>query len=102
LRIPDFPDDTEHSPKIMKTILSLSAPAELETECLVAVVLDRGEKDKTDAFVASADKTVEQSAAEVIASGEVTGKNLETTLLHKPGNLKAKRVLLLGGGKATK
>jgi leucyl aminopeptidase len=102
LRIPDFPDDTEYSPKIMKTILSLSAPAELETECLVAVVLDRGEKDKTDAFVASADHTVEESAAEVIASGEVTGKNLETTLLHKPGKVKAKRVLLLGGGKAKK
>jgi len=86
----------------MKTTLSLSAPAELETECLVAVVLDRGEKDKTDVFVASSDKAVQESAADVIASGETTAKNLETTLLHRPGKLKAKRVLLLGGGKAKK
>ena len=86
----------------MKTILSLSAPAELDTECLVAVVLDRGEKDKTEVLVATADKVVQESAAEVIASGEVTGKSLETTLLHKPDKLKAKRVLLLGGGKSKK
>jgi len=86
----------------MKTILSLSAPAELDTECLVAVVLDRGEKDKTETFVATTDKAVQESAADVIASGETTGKSLETTLLHKPGKLKAKRVLLLGCGKAKK
>jgi leucyl aminopeptidase len=86
----------------MKTILSLSTPAELETECLVALVLDRGEKDKTDVFVASSDKAVQENAADVIASGETTGKNLETTLLHKPGKVKAKRILLLGGGKARK
>jgi leucyl aminopeptidase len=86
----------------MKTILSLATPADLDTECLVAVVLDRGEKDKTDVFVASADKAVQESAADVISSSETTGKNLETTLLHKPGKLKAKRVLLLGGGKAKK
>jgi leucyl aminopeptidase len=86
----------------MKTILSLSAPAQQETECLVAVVLDRGEKDKTDAYAATADKAVQESAADVIASGEVTGKNLETTLLYNPAKLKAKRLLLLGGGKAKK
>ena len=86
----------------MKTILSLSTPAELDTECLVAVVLDRGEKDKTEAFVASGDRSVQESAADVITSSETTGKTLETTLLHKPGKVKAKRVLLLGGGKAKK
>ena len=86
----------------MKTILSLSAPAELQTDCLVAVVLDRGEKDKTEVFVATADKAVQETAADVIASSETTGKSLETTLLHNPGKLKAKRVLLLGGGKAKK
>ncbi len=40
------------------------------------------------------------AAADLIASGEVTGKMLETTLLHKPSGLKAKRLLLIGGGKA--
>ena len=86
----------------MKPNLSFANPADVETECLVAVVLDRGEKDKTEAFVASSEKAIQDAAAEVIASGEATGKNFETTLLHKPAKLKAKRLLLLGGGKAKK
>ncbi len=86
----------------MKTILSLSTPSELDTECLVTVVLDRGEKEKPDPFVATTDKAVQKAAAEIISSGEVTGKSLETTLLHQPAKLKAKRLLLLGGGQAKK
>ncbi|MBS1851909.1 MAG: leucyl aminopeptidase [Acidobacteria bacterium] len=86
----------------MKTELSLSAPSAVETECLVAVVLDRGEKDKTEPYVAASDKAVQAAAAEVIASGEVIGKTLESTLLHKPAGLKGGRLLLLGGGKAKK
>ncbi len=83
----------------MKTTLSFSPAAQLETECLVAVVLDRGEKDKTEAVV-SADKAVQQAAADLLSSGDVAGKNFESTWLHKPAGLKAKRLLLLGGGKA--
>src|SRR5262249_17821182 len=85
----------------MKTQLSNSSLTALETECLVAVVLDRGEKDKTEALV-SADKALQEAAAEVIASGEASGKPLETTLLHHPAKLKAKRLLLVGGGKSKK
>ena len=85
----------------MKTKLSQSTPAEVETECLVAIVLDRGEKDKTEVYCATADNSVQQAAADVIASGEISGKSLETTLLHQP-KLKAKRLLLIGGGKADK
>jgi leucyl aminopeptidase len=90
----------------MKTILSLSPAAELETECLVAVVLDRSEKgksekDKPDAYV-SADKSIQQSAADLISAGDITGKTFEPAWLHKPVGLKAKRLLLIGGGKAKK
>jgi leucyl aminopeptidase len=84
----------------MKTTLSLSSPAQLETECLVVVVIDRGEKDKTDAFVSSSDKAVQQAAAGIISAGDVSAKNFETTWLHAPSGLKAKRLLLMGGGKA--
>jgi len=86
----------------MKTSLSLSPAAQFETECLAAVVLDSGDKDKTESFVSTADKAVQQAAAEVISSGDVTGKNFETTWLHNPVGLKAKRLLLIGGGKAEK
>jgi leucyl aminopeptidase len=84
----------------MKPILSVSAPAEIETECLVVVALDRGEKDKVEVNLETGDAAIREAAREVIASGEATGKALETTLLHHPGKLKAKRLLVLGGGKA--
>src|SRR5450755_3238696 len=89
----------------MKTILSLSNPTEVETECLVAIVLDkaeknRPEKDKPQLSIETSDAAVKEAAADVIAGGEVTGKPFETTLLHRPAKLKAKRLLLLGGGKA--
>ena len=86
----------------MKTNFLSFNPAEVETECLAVVVLDRGEKDKTDVFVDLSDAAVLAAAKDVIASGEVTGKPLETTLLHKPVGMKAKRLLLVGGGKAAK
>jgi leucyl aminopeptidase len=97
----------------MKPILSLSPPAEVETECLAVVVLDRTEKEKdrsekdrtakakTEVSVETSDNAIREAASEVIASGEVTGKLFEASLLHRPAKLKAKRLLLLGGGKAT-
>ena len=84
----------------MNTNLSLIAPSEVETECLVTVVLDRGEKDKPSVTVESSDSAVRDAAEGVIASGEVAGKAFETTLLHRPVSLKANRLLLIGGGKA--
>jgi leucyl aminopeptidase len=89
----------------MKTNLSSSAPSQLETDCLVVVVLDRSEKgqtekDKPAPSVECADVAVRDAAKDVMASGEVTAKSFETTLLHRPTGLKAKRLLLVGGGKA--
>ncbi len=89
----------------MKTNFSSTSPSELETDCLVVVTLDRAEKDKGDKdnpapSVESTDAAVREAAKDVIASGEATGKSFETTLLHNPSGLKAKRLLLLGGGKA--
>jgi leucyl aminopeptidase len=91
----------------MKITLSLSSPAQLETECLATVVLDRSEnargaKEKAEAFLSAADKALEQAAAEIVSSGDVTGKNFEVTWLPKPNGLKARRLLLVGGGKAKK
>src|SRR5271169_506418 len=89
----------------MNTNLSSSAPSQLETDCLVVVTLDRpekdkGEKDKPSLSVECADAAAREAAKDVIASGEVTGKMFETTLLHRPEGLKAKRLLLVGGGPA--
>jgi len=45
---------------------------------------------------------VQSVAADLLASGELTGKPFETNLLHKPAGLSAKRLLLVGGGSAKK
>jgi leucyl aminopeptidase len=82
----------------MKTNLSVANPAEVETECLAVVVLDQGPKDKSEVSVQASDAAIKDVAADVIGTGEVTGKMFETTLLHHPAKLKAKRLLLLGGG----
>ena len=58
----------------MNTNLSSSAPSQLETDCLVAVVLDRGEKDKPSLSIECADAAVRDAANDLLASGEVTGK----------------------------
>src|SRR5437763_638290 len=92
----------------MNTKLLVSKPAELETECVAVVVLDHaesksqkdGNQEKPAPNIASDDSAITSAAADLIASGEVTGKSLETVLLHSPRGLKAKRLLLVGGGKA--
>jgi leucyl aminopeptidase len=84
----------------MKTQLSFAPPAQVETECLAVVVLDQGSKDKVEVSAEASDSAIKGATADVMASGEVTGKIFETTLLHHPAKLKAKRLLLLGGGKA--
>jgi leucyl aminopeptidase len=90
----------------MKILLNSGTPSQFETECLVVAVVDasakteNGQNDKPKPQILTGDPAVHAAAADLIASGEVTGKALETTLLHKPAGLKAKRLLLIGGGKA--
>src|SRR6516225_3124934 len=90
----------------MKITLSTSAPSQLDTECLVLAVADTAEKsengpnDKPKPALLTEDAAITAAAADLIASGEVTGKAMESTLLHKPAGLKAKRLLLIGAGKA--
>jgi leucyl aminopeptidase len=99
----------------MKTTLSFVTPAELETESLVAIVLDHAEKDpstksqsasdkkeKPQLKLATGDGAAQSAAADLLASGELTGRPFETNLLHKPAGLKAKRLLLISGGAAKK
>jgi leucyl aminopeptidase len=99
----------------MKTTISLSTPAQLETESLAAIVLNHSELDhsekeknnnnretKPQLKLATGDEAVQSVALDLLGSGEVTGKPFETNLLHKPAGLKAKRLLLISGGAAKK
>ena len=90
----------------MKIALSTSVPSQIETECLVVAVVDASEKSdsssdaKPQPQLLTDDAAVIAAVSDLVASGEVSGKALESTLLHKPAGLKAKRLLLIGGGKA--
>ena len=84
----------------MKTQLALLAPAQVESECLAVVVLDEGEADKPQPKVQTTDRAVLDSVQEVISAREINGKIFETVMVHRPVGLKAKRLLLIGGGKA--
>jgi leucyl aminopeptidase len=92
----------------MKTNVSLFSAPQIETEALVAVVLDHAESSskngekKPQLKVAAADAAVQSAADDLLRSGEVAGKPFETNLLHKPAGLKAKRLLLISGGSARK
>jgi leucyl aminopeptidase len=90
----------------MNITLSTSAPSQLDTECLVVTVVDiaetseNGANDKPQPKLLTDDAATAHATADLIASGEVTGRAMETTLLHRPPGLKAKRLLLVGAGKA--
>ena len=94
----------------MKTTISLSTPAQLETESLVAVVLDHSDatqkeknKDaKPQLKLATNDTAVQSVANDLLTSGELTGRPFENNLLHKPAGLKARRLLLISAGNANK
>ncbi len=64
----------------MKTTISLSAPADVETESLVAVVLDQATPSSSDTNkkpelkIAATDPALQSAAADLLASGEVAGK----------------------------
>jgi leucyl aminopeptidase len=86
----------------MKFDLILKNLAEVETDCLVIPVVDKGEKDKPAASLLTSEKPFQDTAQELISSGELTGKPLELAMLYRPAGVKAKRVLLVGGGKESK
>ena len=102
----------------MDTRLIAANPADVETKCLVVFALDHATKDgakkdvtksnqaatkeqpKPEPRLALTDSALEKAVAELVASGEVTGKAFETVILHRPQGLKAKRLLVVGAGKS--
>ncbi|HEY1936642.1 MAG TPA: leucyl aminopeptidase [Candidatus Angelobacter sp.] len=89
----------------MDTQLITTNPAQVETECLVVIALDhgtkeKGTKEKPEPRLTSKDSDLERAVSELFSSGEITGKPFETVMLHRPQGLKAKRLLVVGAGKA--
>ncbi|MFN0124825.1 MAG: leucyl aminopeptidase [Blastocatellia bacterium] len=71
---------------------------EIECDALVVAVYE-GEKPETGAL-ADLDKRSGGIVTSLIESGEITGKTGETAYVHNPGDIGARRLLLMGAGKA--
>jgi leucyl aminopeptidase len=84
----------------MDTRLIAAKPAEFETECLVVFSLDQGTGKTPEPALATKNSGLDPAVSELISSGEISGKANEAVLLHHPQGLKAKRLLIVGGGKA--
>jgi leucyl aminopeptidase len=90
--------------KAMQISLESGPAAKVETEALVSYVFEI-EKEKgspVEGVVADLDKAAGGTLARLAASGELTGKALEMTLVHFAPGLSAQRLLLVGAGKREK
>ncbi len=90
----------------MKTELSFSPLAQIETELLAVTAIDtqtaKGPDVKPEPVLLTSDATVRAAAAAVLSTGEFKAGANETLLLHGPAGLKAKRLLIVGLGKKSK
>jgi leucyl aminopeptidase len=90
----------------MKTELVFANLAGIETEVLIVAAADAqtgsGADAKPEPFLLTGDLAVKAAAAAVLASGEFKAGANETLLLHAPAGLAAKRLLIVGVGKAAK
>jgi leucyl aminopeptidase len=90
--------------KAMHITLESLPAAKVETEALVSYVFE-SEKEKgtpVEGVIADLDKAAGGALARLAASGELTGKALEMTLVHFAPGLAAQRLLLVGAGKREK
>jgi leucyl aminopeptidase len=81
----------------MQITLETKPYAGLETEALVTYAFE--ETDPIQGRLGEIDKLTGGLLGRLAKSGELTGKNLEITLIHVPAGLKAARLLVIGAGK---
>ncbi|HTT33433.1 MAG TPA: leucyl aminopeptidase [Methylomirabilota bacterium] len=81
----------------MQITLETKPYAALETDALVSYVFEQS--DSVQGRISEIDQATGGLVRRLAQSGELTGKNLEFTLIHAPVGLKAVRLLLVGAGK---
>jgi leucyl aminopeptidase len=90
----------------MRTELSFTPLAQIQTELLVTLAIDtqtaKGPDAKPQPVLLTSDEKVRSAAAGVLSSGEYKAGPNEAVLLHAPAGLAAKRLLIVGLGKKVK
>src|SRR5580658_5657646 len=72
----------------------------IQADALVTYIFDK--ENKLDGVLSDIDHAMDGRLAALAATGELTGKSLESVLVHFPEGLDAKRLLLVGAGKPEK
>jgi leucyl aminopeptidase len=88
----------------MHTNLVLAPSADVATELLAVFAVDTASKDspKPEIRLLAGDDAPAKAAQAVLDGGEFKAEACESLLLHSPAGLKAKRLLVVGLGKAAK
>jgi leucyl aminopeptidase len=84
----------------MKITVGTRPLAKIDTDALVSYAFEQD--NPIDGALSALDGATGGALAKLAASGELTGKMLEMTLLHYPQGLAAQRLLILGAGKKEK
>jgi leucyl aminopeptidase len=84
----------------MEIRLETQPYASIQADALVTYVFDK--EEKLDGVLGEIDRAMDGRLGSLAASGEITGKSLETVLIHFPEGLAAQRLLLVGAGKPEK
>ncbi len=90
----------------MNTRILFTPLAAIETEILAVFAVDastsKGPDAKPEIRLLTSDQGPLQAAQAVLDGGEFKAESCETLLLHQPAGLKARRLLIVGLGKAAK
>jgi leucyl aminopeptidase len=84
----------------MQIQLETQPYSSIQADALVTYAFDK--ENKIDGVLADIDKATGGHVAALAAGGELTGKSLETVLVHFPEGMDAKRLLVVGAGKPDK
>jgi leucyl aminopeptidase len=85
----------------MKIASTPAHPSTIETELLVVLVVDNGDKTPAPELLLN-DLPIEGLAAPLLAAADITGKFAEAVWLLSPAGVAARRLLFLGAGKQDK
>src|SRR5713226_3521342 len=84
----------------MEITVDTRTAAQIDAEALIAYIFEQEKPDS--GILAQLDQAAGGALSKLVASGEITGKMLETTLLYYPQGLAAQRLLVIGAGKKDK
>src|SRR6202051_333467 len=84
----------------MEFTVDTRALAKIEAEALVTYAFEQ--EKPAEGILARLDEAAGGALTTLAASGELTGKMLETTLVYYPQGLAAQRLLIVGAGKKSK